>query len=197
MNFKEPSRPTPATSLPDSVSPQDQVSFGRCDGSFTLDADTPKGREAIRWARKGSEAFLRAYPSLRLAETDQGEPADVDGILYSIMQGCVIKGVVEIKTRYMSLDKLMGPYKGEWLITRNKLDRGIHLALGLRCPFVGLLVLPNSSVCLSKQITDKNGNWTCRFREEVTETSASVNGGKMTGLNAFIDMTDAKQFKIQ
>ena len=51
------------------------------------------------------------------------EPADVDGILYSIMHGCVIKGVVEIKTRYMSLDKLMGPYKGEWLITKNKLDR--------------------------------------------------------------------------
>lgn len=62
---------------------------------------------------------------------------------------------------------------------------------------MGLLVLPNSGVCLSKQIADKDGNWTCSFREEVTKTSASVNGGEMTGLNAFINMTDAKQFKIQ
>ena len=193
MNYEEPQHASPS----DASLPEPSGSPVRSCGSSSLDADTPRGRDAIRWARKGSEAFLRAYPSLRLAETDQGEPADVDGILYSIMKGCVIKGVVEIKTRYMSLDKLMGPYKGEWLITKNKLDRGIQLALGLRCPFVGLLVLPNSGVCLSKQIADKDGNWTCSFREETTKTSASVNGGEMTGLNAFIDMTDAKQFKIQ
>ncbi len=196
MSSKGPQHSLDAdTSLPDGL-PSPSGSHVRSCGPSSLDADTPRGRDAIRWARKGSEAFLRAYPSLNLAETDQKEPADVDGILYSVLKGNVIKGVVEIKTRYMTLDKLMGPYNGEWLITKSKLDRGMQLALGLRCPFVGLLVLPNSGICLSKQISDKDGNWTCGFREEVTKTSASVNGGEMTGLNAFIDMTEAKQFKI-
>jgi len=192
MNSKEPQHLiSAATSLPVNAG-----SSCSC-GSFSLDADTPRGRDAIRWARKGAAAFLRAYPTLQLAETDQAKPADVDGILYSLLSPeNTIKGIVEIKTRYMTLDKLMGPYNGEWLITKSKLDRGAQIAKGLRCPFVGLLVLPNSLLCLSKQITDADGNWTCDFREEVTKTSASVNGGEMTGLNAFIQMKDANQFEI-
>jgi len=191
MSFEEPQHPTqPATSFPDNAGLQPSC------GSSSLDADTPKGRDAIRWARRGANALLRAHPTLRLAETDQSEPADVDGVLYSIMAGGVVKGVVEIKTRYTTLEHLMGVWKGEWLITRDKLTRGIQIALGLRCPLVGLLVLPNSGICLSKQITDKDGNLTCQMREESTETRASVNGGRATRLNAFIDMTEAKQIDL-
>lgn len=179
-----------ATSLPANAG------SSRSYGSSPLDADTPKGRDAIRWARRGAAAFLRAYPTLRLAETDQSEPADVDGILYSMFEGNTIKGVLEIKTRYMTLDHLMGSFSGEWLITKDKIDRGMDIAHGLRCSFIGLLVLPNSKICMSRLIADKNKNIMCVMREEVTKTDASVNGGEVTRLNAFIDMKDAKQFEI-
>ena len=190
--FKEPQHlMTAATSLPVSAG-----SSCGC-GSSSLDADTPRGRDAIRWSRKGAKAFLRAYPTLQLAETDQSEPADIDGVLYSIMDEFnVIKGVMEIKTRYITEEILMGVYGGEWLITKDKLTRGRATAKSLKCPFVGLLVMPNSLTCMSIQFTDKDGEWTCEMREEVTKTSASCNGGEMTGLNAFICMKDAKKFKI-
>ncbi len=192
MSSQEPRRISAATSLQ-----RESVVSSRSRGSSHLDANTPRGRDAIRWARKGAIAFLRAYPTLRLAETDQDEPADIDGILYSMMDTFnTIKGVLEIKTRYMTHEKLMGPYNGEWLITKNKIDRGIATAKSLKCPFIGLMVLPNSMLALSRLIADKDGNIMCKMREEVTETSASVNGGKMTGLNAFIQMDDAKQFKL-
>ena len=76
--------------------------------AMNLDANTPLGRSAIAASREGIEAFLREHPSLHLIETDQSKPADIDGILHD---GDTVRAVVEMRTRYITLERLMDNYE--------------------------------------------------------------------------------------
>lgn len=161
---------------------------------MNLDANTPLGRAAIESSREGIGAFLKEHPSLRLIETDQQQPADVDGILHD---GKVVRAVVELRTRYLTLDKMMDTYEGKWLVSYDKLERGRELAIALRCDFVGVIVLAPSSIALVKRLCDSSGEWTCAFTTAITNTKATVNSTAIDRRkNAFVDITTAKQYKL-
>ena len=159
-----------------------------------LDADTPLGRAAIATSREGVEAFLREHPTLRLIETDQSKPADVDGIIHS---NGMIRAIVELRTRYITLDRMMDTFDGKWLVSFDKLERGRDLARALRCEFVGVIVLALSSVVLVKKLCDADGNWTCEFTTAITDTKATVNSTAIDRRrNAYVDVTTARQYQL-
>lgn len=162
-----------------------------------LDVNTPLGQDAIKWARRGANAFLEANPHLRLVETDQNKPADVDGIIYTAKEGGTIKAVVEIKTRYMTLAKLMEDYEGQWLLNNSKLERGVALALSLQCSFMVILVLPASKIALAQEVSDDKGDLIPKVKTGMATTRATTNGGTAHREVAYIDMTKAKQYKTK
>ena len=162
--------------------------------AMNLDANTPLGRSAIAASREGIEAFLREHPSLHLIETDQSKPADIDGILHD---GDTVRAVVEMRTRYITLERLIDNYEGTWLVSYDKLERGRDLALALRCDFVGVVVLALSNVALVKKLSDSNGEWTCDFTTAVTNTKATVNSNAIDRRkNAFVNLAQAQRYTI-
>lgn len=159
-----------------------------------LDANTPLGRAAIATSREGIEAFLREHPTLRLIETDQEKPADVDGIIHS---DGMIRAVVELRTRYITIDRMMDTFDGKWLVSYDKLKRGRDLARALRCEFIGVIVLALSSVVLVKKLCDSDGNWTCDFTTAISDTKATVNSNAIDRRkNAYVDVTTARQYNL-
>ena len=62
-------------------------------------------------------------------------------------------------------------------------------------PFIGFLYLIPDDLLITKQISNAQGEWTCDFRTEITETQETVNGGKIERLNAFIDLTESKHIR--
>jgi hypothetical protein len=162
-----------------------------------LDVNTPLGQDAIKWAKRGEAAFLEANPHLRLVETDQSKPAAVDGILYTTGEDGNIKAVVETKTRYMTLAKLMGEYEGRFLLNNDKLESGRALALSLRCSFLIVVVLAPSKLALVQEISNDKGDLIPDVETEMKTTRATTNGGTVLREVAYIDMTKAKQYKTK
>ena len=162
-----------------------------------LDVNTPLGQDAIKWAKRGETAFLESHPHLSLAETDQSKPADVDGILYSGGIHGTVRAVVETKTRYMTLAKLMEDYEGRFLLNNDKLEAGRALALSLRGSFLLLVVLARSKLVLAQEIADDNGDLIPEGEPGMETTRATTNGGTAHREVAYIDMTKAKQYKTK
>ena len=161
-----------------------------------LDAHTPLGQDAIKWARRGEKTFLEAYPNLGYIETDQDKPADVDGMLCT-RKGNLIIAAIESKARYYSIEKLMGDYEWETVINADKLEKGSRMAIALQCDFAVLLVLVPSKLVLSLKITGDDGEIIPKVRFEMETMRATTNGGSVLKEVAYIDMKQAKQYKMK
>ena len=57
------------------------------------------------------------------------------------------------------------------------------------------LALDITALLITQKISDKDGKWTCNFRTDITETQETINGGKIERLNAYIDVSGAKQIR--
>ena len=165
--------------------------------NMKLDANTPLGRDAIKWARRGMNGFLVANPHLSIIETEQSRPAGVDALIYA-PDTATLKAVVEIKTRYMTLDRLMVDYEGKWLLNHNKLVKGTRLATILRCDFVAFVVLPPTQCVLVQTLSDHNGNWIPEIEVGDAETRNTTNDATPRLRKvAYIDLTNAKKYKLK
>jgi hypothetical protein len=162
-----------------------------------LDVNTPLGQDAIKWARRGIKGFLAANPHLSIVETEQSRPADVDALLFTTSTG-ILKAVVEIKTRYMTLDRLMVDYEGKWLLEHSKLTRGTRLATMLRCDFVAFVILPPNHCVLAQTISDHNANWIPEIEVGEAVTRKTTNDATTsTRKVAYIDMTNARKYPLK
>ena len=160
---------------------------------MSLDVLTPKGQQSVRDEQAAVALFTGRYPQYRYCQTDKGLPADVDAIL--MIDGC-LRQVVETKCRYdCDLPKFMGAYKGQWLVTYDKVVRAMAIAKGLRIGLMGFLYIVPSKTLLVQRITDDEGKFLISLRIETTETQATTNGGRALRSNAYIDMRNATVIK--
>lgn len=98
---------------------------------------------------------------------------------------------VEVKCRTMTAEDLAKKYNYQWLVTADKLERGVGTCERLGIDFRGFLYLvPNDMLFIVPIFSYMNG-WVPNIEYDVTETQKTVNGGTATRLNAYIDVSKA------
>lgn len=157
-----------------------------------LDVLTPKGQESREHEDAAVALWHSRFPLLRYMHTPKGSPAKPDAIL--VRGEHSIYAVVEMKCRPgLSLDKFMREFKGEWLVTYQKMVDCVQAAQLLHVPFVGMLYLVDENVLLYKVLWTPEEGYVATFTVRRTETQATVNGGLAVRANAYIDMRDARR----
>lgn len=154
-----------------------------------MDILTSKGQETLAQEREATSLFLQSFPGFDFIETPKDTPADIDGII--IKDGVMISGV-EVKCRMMTADDLVNKYNNQWLVTADKLDRGVSACERLGIDFRGFLYLVPDKMLFIVPIFSYKDGWLVEPDYEITKTQASVNGGIAERLNAYVDVSKAK-----
>lgn len=154
-----------------------------------MDILTPKGQETLAQERGAISLFLQSFPGFEFIETPKDTPADIDGFITK--NGKIISGV-EIKCRNMTVDVLDTKYKYQWLVTADKLDRGVSVCERLGTDFRGFLYLVPDKMLFIVPIFSYKDGWLIEPEYEMTKTQATVNGGHAERLNAYVDVSKAK-----
>ena len=154
-----------------------------------MDILTPKGQETLAQEREAISLFLQSFPGFEFFETPKDTPADIDGVI--VKNGTMISGV-EVKCRTMTVRELKERFNMQWLVTADKLDRGVSACERLGIDFRGFLYLvPDKMLIIVPIFSYKNG-WLIEPEYDITKTQATVNGGMAERLNAYIDVSNAK-----
>lgn len=154
-----------------------------------LDVNTPRGQQSVADEQRAAQLFMGKFAGYSYLQTPKDQPADVDAIL---TLGNEMRQVVETKCRYdCDLDKFLGAYGGQWLVTYDKIVRSMAVAKALKVGLMGFVYLVPSKTLLVQRITDAAGNFLVPFEVKMTQTKATTNGGLATRANAFVDMTNA------
>ena len=156
-----------------------------------MDILTPRGQSWKNYAEEAVWVFESQYgEEFGIALTDWRKPVSYDGCIVR-KKTKTICAALEIKCRSMTLGKLVHEYRGEWLVTLEKLKEGQKAAANLGVPFFGLLYLVPERRLLIRRLTDGAGRLIHVKRTEETVTKATCNGGEARRMNAFIDMRGA------
>lgn len=154
-----------------------------------LDVLSIKGQQSVRDEVMAVSLFTSKFQQYQYVETPKHQPADVDALL---MMDNQLRQVIETKCRYdCDIEKFMGRYAGEWLVTWDKIEKAKNLAKQLRIGLTGFLYLVPSKTLLVQKITDETGLLLVSMRLETTETQATINGGSAIRTNAYINMKKA------
>ena len=153
-----------------------------------MDILTPKGMVTRMQEQDAIQSFLGRYPSFDFIETPKDEPADIDGF---VVRGGTLLSGVEVKCRMMTHKELMGKFAGLWLITYDKIERGIALCRSLGIDFRGFLYLVPDKTLVIVKLWDHKTGATAGMELEESRTQATVNGGSIVRLNAYVDVRDA------
>ena len=116
-------------------------------------------------------------------ETDGTTAADIDGHLFRNGERV---GIIEIKSRNGSKEKLMIEYKGTYLITYDKLLKGQRRSKQYKVPYMLIVRWLGDNSMYFWKITDSGGNFTFQFKTDYTWTQKTCNGGLIKRLNAFL-----------
>lgn len=155
-----------------------------------MDILTPKGQETLKQERRALDLFSASYGAFSFVETPKDKPADLDGFIYK--DGVLIAGV-EVKCRMMTAVDLREKFNREWLITDDKIDRGVSVCEKLCIDYKGFLYLVPDDLLLIVPIWSySSGTYTSEIRRESTKTQKTVNGGEIVRLNAYVDVSRAK-----
>lgn len=155
---------------------------------MTLDILSPKGRESLRQEREAVELFLVNFREYGFIETNKDAPADIDGFI--IRERMIISGV-EVKCRNMTFSDLKHRFNMKWLITADKLERGVKICQHLGTDFRGFLYLVPDRMLLIVPIYSFALGWLTDPEYEYTTTQATINGGEAKRLNAYVDVSNA------
>lgn len=157
-----------------------------------MDILTPRGQETLKQERRALELFLSSYggSGYGFVETPKDQPADIDGFIHK--EGVLVCGI-EVKCRNMSVEDLKSKFANKWLITNDKLDRGVSICERLCIDFKGFLYLAPDDLLLVVPI------WSAAekaYKSSVdiieSRTQKTVNGGTIVRLNAYVDVSSAK-----
>jgi hypothetical protein len=159
---------------------------------MSLDILTPRGQQTLVDEMRAA-AIFEMSTGLAYHRTPDSLPAKVDAVITK--QGR-IAGVVETKCRYcLTRARLRDEWKDEWLVTMEKIEQAKAAAAALCVPLYGFLFLADEGVLLTQKITDEAGQYEVKFRCEKTQTQKTVNGGSVVRCNAYIDMSNAKEWR--
>jgi hypothetical protein len=156
-----------------------------------MDIKTPRGRESLKAEVRAMEIFAKHFPDYEYCETPKDKPADIDAILTKQNQ---IMRVVETKCRDMTMEEFIGRFNYQWLVTFDKLEKGRKISHALQVPFIGFLYLIKSDTLLVQQIANEF-SYVPEITILLTETQKTINGGRITRSNAYIDMSNATVLK--
>jgi len=153
---------------------------------MSLDCLTPKGQESIKHARRAIEILKSNLPQISFIETDQSQPADIDGV--TVNNG-IISSAYECKSRNFSLNEFRSEFRCEWLVTYDKIVRSRAIAESLAASYVCYVYSIKDDCVMSVRLFDRNGACVTPFRVEQTRTRENVNGGNISRANAFVDFS--------
>ena len=157
-----------------------------------LDVLTINGQKSIADEQNAKAIFIRNFPQYSYIETPKAKAADVDAFL---TKNGVIEAIIETKCRYdVTLEEFNQRYEGQWLVTFDKLERAKILAKILKIDVVGFLYIVKSRTLLIQKIIG-DGEYIGRIVIDKTKTQKTINGGSIERINAFIDMTKARNIK--
>lgn len=159
---------------------------------MSLDINTPKGQKSLEYARRSADLWLQYSPGWSYASTPQDMDCPFDAVL--IDPAGTVRAIVEQKSRDMSRRQL-AEFGNEWLVTMDKLVRASQCARMLRVPLIGFLYLIPDEALLTQQLADADGLFVVPFRCDRTVTQRTINGGEIVRANAYIDMSDAREFR--
>ena len=158
----------------------------------TLDINSPRGRIAAADQLRAVEIVFGGANGFNFFSTATDDAAAIDGFV--VFRG-IINAVAEIKSRECTYENLMGPFKGEWLLSHQKLLDVQAISRLLRIPGYGFLFLVPSDMVLAVRLTGNDGTITCSYRVESTVSQATCNGGQAYRKNAFISVVSAKIYR--
>jgi len=141
----------------------------------------------VKQEKAAIRIFLERYRDFSYVETPKDQPADIDGF---ICKGTTMVSGVEVKCRMMSYHDLMHKFNSEWLITYDKIERGISICRSLGIDFRGFLYLVPEQILMIVKIWDYKTREDCIMKIEETRTQATVNGGSIVRLNAYVDVSN-------
>lgn len=159
-----------------------------------LDILTPRGQQTLKDEDRAVAIWEFYNPEFRYCRTPKDSPSAVDAVI--VDREGLIRGVVEAKCRY-GIDEqgFKDAFRGEWLITMDKVVRGSRAAQMLCVPYYGFLYLTAADIVLTKKIADSDGQFCVPFRCDNTTTRRTVNGGEALRANAYIDMADCRKYR--
>lgn len=159
---------------------------------MSLDILTPKGQQTLADEMRAAGIFEQAT-GLEYYRTPDDAPAKVDAVITKLGHVC---GVVETKCRYgVTRGDLREKWNDEWLVTMEKIEQAKSVAAAMGVPLYGFLYLVDDGVLLTQRIADEDGQYCVRFRADRTKTQRTVNGGSVVRCNAYIDVSDAKEWR--
>lgn len=158
-----------------------------------LEVDTPEGQEALKLEQEAVAIWSQHYPDIEYRKM-AGKTSPWDAYM---VKGGKVRAVAETKSRDYGLKKLFGQYKGEWLVTLSKITDCIAEANRLNVPFVGLLhLVPDRTILFQTLWRPETPEILVPYRVENSETLAGVSSARrVTRLNAYLDMRDAKMIR--
>jgi hypothetical protein len=156
---------------------------------MALDINTPRGQQTLIDETKAVAIFESHHPRCLYANTPKKEAGDVDAVVVHLDEGDV-KCVVETKCRYdVTLAQFHDEYSGKWLVTFDKILKGMKLAEALRVPLYGFLYIVKDKALLMRRLWSPAKGLEAHMEIRKTKTQATVNGGEAVRDNAFLDMT--------
>lgn len=154
-----------------------------------MDILTPKGQETREQEREALTLFRETFRGFEFFETPKHLPADIDGLI--VGDGTLIAGV-EVKCRNMTIRELREDYSSRWLVTADKIDRGVAVCKSLGIDFRGFLYLAPDHMLLIVPIWSYEKGYVADIEYENSVTQKTVNGGTAFRLNAYVDVSGAK-----
>ena len=150
-----------------------------------LDCNTPNGRTYIQHSIYAINKLASFYCA-RAAHTLDTGIADIDAIL---IRDSLVIGLVEAKSRNMTKQQLNT--FGSYLITHDKLLRGIALSVALQARFDVVVNLIPDHIIAVWNITTSCGEVMLDLNPIETTTQATCNGGSAQRINAFLTVDNA------
>lgn len=144
-----------------------------------LDCNTPTGRKFIASQDLVANRFAAKY-GLSVIQTNSKSSADIDAFF---AKNGELVAIAEIKSRNMSEFDLRR--FGSYLITHDKILRGISLSNSLKTTFLLLVHLRLDDKIVCWRVTDADGTSIAPFSVEATRTQETCNGGSVVRQNAF------------
>jgi hypothetical protein len=159
-----------------------------------LDCRTPRGKEFIKKQEKVSDIIAKEWGVETIGFGEDDSPTDK-----LLVKEGVLKAVVEIKVRESAgkhkFDWKYLERQGSYLVTHDKILKGIELSKLLRVPFFLIVDMVHEDFLVYWKITDKKGDKKVDYTARKTKTQTTCNGGTANRENAYISLKKAKKIK--
>lgn len=154
-----------------------------------MDVLTAKGRVTLQQEQEAIALFTTSFPAFSFIETPKDMPADIDGF---IVRDDIIVSGVEVKCRNMTSVDLKERFDNKWLISADKLERGVAVCKRLCVDFRGFLYLVPDKILMIVPIFSIDQGWLVEPEYDCSETKGAINGKISQSLNAYVDVSGAK-----